>query len=83
MLQFVGYFGRLIFQYASFNNSCSLHFFLAPWPVVGIWFNALGISTMTFNLNVFQNNNIVVEYMVVLVLMSNLDVWCVVVFCML
>jgi len=31
-----GYFGRLIFQYASFNNSRSLHFFLAAWPVVGI-----------------------------------------------
>ncbi|KAG8500910.1 hypothetical protein CXB51_002999 [Gossypium anomalum] len=29
------YFGRLIFQYASFNNSRSLHFFLAAWPVVG------------------------------------------------
>ena len=26
-----GYFGRLIFQYASFNNSRSLHFFLAAW----------------------------------------------------
>lgn len=24
-----GYFGRLLFQYASFNNSRSLHFFLA------------------------------------------------------
>jgi hypothetical protein len=31
-----GYFGRLIFQYASFNNSRSLHFFLAAWPVVGV-----------------------------------------------
>jgi photosystem II P680 reaction center D1 protein len=31
-----GYFGRLIFQYASFNNSRSLHFFLAAWPVVGL-----------------------------------------------
>ncbi|KAL3523360.1 hypothetical protein ACH5RR_016194 [Cinchona calisaya] len=31
-----GYFGRLIFQYASFNNSRSLHFFLVAWPVVGI-----------------------------------------------
>merc|ERR1711998_538610 len=29
-----GYFGRLIFQYASFNNSRSLHFFLAAWPVI-------------------------------------------------
>jgi photosystem II P680 reaction center D1 protein len=42
-----GYFGRLIFQYASFNNYRSLHFFLAAWPVVGIWFTALGISTMS------------------------------------
>ena len=33
-----GYFGRLIFHYASFDNSRSLHFFLAIWPVVGIWF---------------------------------------------
>jgi photosystem II P680 reaction center D1 protein len=30
-----GYFGRLIFQYARFNNSRSLHFFLAAWPVAG------------------------------------------------
>merc|ERR1712066_110337 len=37
-----GYFGRLIFQYASFNNSRSLHFFLGAWPVIGIWFTALG-----------------------------------------
>merc|ERR1712087_430672 len=27
------YFGRLIFQYASFNNSRALHFFLGAWPV--------------------------------------------------
>jgi photosystem II P680 reaction center D1 protein len=46
-----GYFGRLIFQYASFNNSRSLHFFLAAWPVLGIWFTAMGVSTMAFNLN--------------------------------
>ena len=37
-----GYFGRLIFQYASFNNSRSLHFFLAVFPVVCIWFNLYG-----------------------------------------
>jgi photosystem II P680 reaction center D1 protein len=40
-----GYFGRLIFQYASFNNSRSLHFFLAA-----------GVSTMAFNLNGFNFN---------------------------
>merc|ERR1719293_42457 len=46
-----GYFGRLIFQYGSFNNSRSLHFFLAAWPVIGIWFTSPGVSTMAFNLN--------------------------------
>ena len=56
-----GYFGRLIFQYASFNNSRSLHFFLAAWPVVGIWFTALGVSTMAFNLNGFNFNQSIVE----------------------
>ncbi|KAM7249298.1 hypothetical protein ACFE04_019664 [Oxalis oulophora] len=56
-----GYFGRLIFQYASFNNSRSLHFFLAAWPVVGIWFTALGISTKAFNLNGFNFNQSVVD----------------------
>ncbi|MGG6296418.1 photosystem II q(b) protein [Leptolyngbya sp. AN02str] len=56
-----GYFGRLIFQYASFNNSRSLHFFLAAWPVIGIWFAALGISTMSFNLNGFNFNNSVLD----------------------
>merc|ERR1719236_201408 len=39
-----GYFGRLIFQYASFNNSRSLHFLLAAWPVIGIWLTSLGVS---------------------------------------
>ncbi|XLR37699.1 hypothetical protein S83_022359 [Arachis hypogaea] len=56
-----GYFGRLIFQYASFNNSRSLHFFLAAWPVVGIWFTALGISTMAFNSNGFNFNQSVMD----------------------
>jgi photosystem II P680 reaction center D1 protein len=49
-----GYFGRLIFQYASFNNSRSLHFFLGAFPVIGIWFTSLGVSTMAFNLNGFN-----------------------------
>jgi photosystem II P680 reaction center D1 protein len=56
-----GYFGRLIFQYASFNNSRSLHFFLAAWPVIGIWFAALGVSTMSFNLNGFNFNNSILD----------------------
>merc|ERR1712137_771913 len=38
-----GYFGRLIFQYASFNNSRALHFFLGAWPVICIWLTAMGV----------------------------------------
>jgi photosystem II P680 reaction center D1 protein len=57
-----GYFGRLIFQYASFNNSRSLHFFLAAWPVVGIWFTALGVSTMAFNLNGLNFNQSILDH---------------------
>ncbi|MEP0906075.1 photosystem II q(b) protein [Leptolyngbya subtilissima ST-M1] len=56
-----GYFGRLIFQYASFNNSRSLHFFLGAWPVIGIWFTSLGISTMAFNLNGFNFNQSILD----------------------
>ena len=56
-----GYFGRLIFQYASFNNSRSLHFFLAAWPVIGIWLTALGVSTMAFNLNGLNFNQSIID----------------------
>ncbi|KAI3855147.1 hypothetical protein MKX03_018541 [Papaver bracteatum] len=42
---------NIVAAHASFNNSRSLHFFLDAWPVVGIWFTALGISTMAFNFN--------------------------------
>jgi len=56
-----GYFGRLIFQYASFNNSRALHFFLAAWPVIGIWLTAMGVSTMAFNLNGFNFNQSILD----------------------
>jgi len=56
-----GYFGRLIFQYASFNNSRSLHFFLAAWPVLGIWATSIGVSTMAVNLNGFNFNQSILD----------------------
>jgi photosystem II P680 reaction center D1 protein len=49
------------YKFASFNNSRSLHFFLAAWPVVGIWFTALGVSTMAFNLNGFNFNQSILD----------------------
>jgi photosystem II P680 reaction center D1 protein len=57
-----GYFGRLIFQYASFNNSGSLHVFLAAWPVVGIWFATLAIISFSFNANGFNFNHSVLDH---------------------
>ena len=56
-----GYFGRLIFQYASFNNSRSLHFFLAAWPVIGIWSAAMAVCCFAFNLNGFNFNQSVLD----------------------
>jgi len=56
-----GYFGRSIFQYASFNNSRSLHFFLAGWPLLGIWFTSMGSSSMAFNLNGFNFNQLILD----------------------
>ncbi|MGA0199066.1 MAG: Photosystem Q(B) protein 1, partial [Prochlorotrichaceae cyanobacterium] len=56
-----GYFGRLIFQYASFNNSRALHFFLAAWPVVGIWFASLAVACFAFNLNGFNFNQSILD----------------------
>jgi len=57
-----GYFGRLIFQYASFNNSRSLHFFLAAWPVIGIWFAAFAVVCFSFNLNGFNFNRSILDH---------------------
>jgi photosystem II P680 reaction center D1 protein len=57
-----GYLGRVFFQHASFTNSRSLHFVLAAWPVIGIWFAALGISTMAFNLNGFNFNQSILDH---------------------
>lgn len=56
-----GYLGRLFWRYVSFTNSRSLHFVLAAWPVIGIWFASLGISTMSFNLNGFNFNSSILD----------------------
>jgi len=56
-----GYFGRLIWQYASFNNSRSLHFFLAAFPVVGIYCASMGIAISAANLNGLNFNSSVLD----------------------
>ena len=56
-----GYFGRLIWQYASFNNSRSLHFFLAAFPVVGIYCASMGIAISAANLNGLNFNGSIMD----------------------
>lgn len=53
----VGYLGRLFIPATAFRNSRSIHFLLVALPTVGIWFAALGISTVAFNLNGFNFNH--------------------------
>ncbi len=52
-----GYLGRLFIPGIAFRNSRSIHFLLAALPTIGLWFAALGIGTMAFNLNGFNFNH--------------------------
>jgi photosystem II P680 reaction center D1 protein len=56
-----GYLGRLLFQYASFNNSRSLHFVMAALPVIGIWCASMGIALSSVNLNGLNFNQSVLD----------------------
>ena len=56
-----GSFGLLIFQDVSFNNFRFFRFFLGAWPIVGIWFSLISVATMTFNLNGFNFNQLVID----------------------
>jgi photosystem II P680 reaction center D1 protein len=38
-----------------------MHFLLAALPTIGIWFAALGISVMAFNLNGFNFNQSILD----------------------
>ena len=57
-----GYFGRLIFQYASFNNSvpCTSSL-LRGSPLLASGSPHLGVSTMAFNLNGFNFNQSILD----------------------
>jgi len=57
-----GYLGRLLFQYASFNNSRSLHFVMAAFPVIGIWCASMGIAMSAANLNGINLNQSILDH---------------------
>ncbi|MGK7890560.1 MAG: Photosystem Q(B) protein 1 [Leptolyngbyaceae cyanobacterium] len=56
-----GYLGRLMVPGLAMRNSRSVHFLLAVFPTIGIWFAALGICSMSFNLNGFNFNHSILD----------------------
>ena len=57
----VGFLGRLLIPTTAMRNSRSVHFLLAVLPTLGIWFAALGIGIMAFNLNGFNFNQSILD----------------------
>jgi len=49
-----GYLGRVLIPPFASGNSRAFHFWMAALPTVGIWFAALGVGSMAFNLNGFN-----------------------------
>lgn len=56
-----GFLGRLLIPGVGMRNSRSVHFLMGALPTIGIWFAALGISTMAFNLNGFNFNHSILD----------------------
>jgi photosystem II P680 reaction center D1 protein len=56
-----GFFGRLTIPTLGLRNKRTIHFWLAVFPTVCIWFTALGVSTMAFNLNGLNFNHSVLD----------------------
>ncbi|MBW4631582.1 MAG: Photosystem Q(B) protein 1 [Iphinoe sp. HA4291-MV1] len=56
-----GFLGRLLIPSFGSQNHRTFHLLLAALPTVGIWFAALGICVMTFNLNGFNFNHSVLD----------------------
>jgi photosystem II P680 reaction center D1 protein len=56
-----GFLGRLLIPVFASRNHRSFHFLLAALPTIGIWFAALGVSTMAFGLNGFNFNHSILD----------------------
>ena len=51
-----GFLGRLLIPPLGSRNHRAFHLLMAAFPTIGIWFAALGVATMAFNLNGFNFN---------------------------
>ncbi|ESA37648.1 photosystem i reaction center subunit ix [Leptolyngbya sp. Heron Island J] len=56
-----GFLGRLLIPWFGSQNHRAFHFMMAALPTIGIWFAALGIATMAFNLNGFNFNQSILD----------------------
>jgi len=56
-----GFLGRLLIPALGSQNHRAFHFLMAALPTIGIWFAALGVATMAFNLNGFNFNQSVLD----------------------
>lgn len=55
------FFGRLTFRSLALSSKRNIHIYLALLPTIGIWFTALAVSTMAFNLNGFNFNHSILD----------------------
>ncbi|QLE54738.1 Photosystem Q(B) protein 1 [Nostoc sp. TCL26-01] len=55
------FLGRLLVPSLGSRNHRSFHFLLAALPTIGIWFAALGVGVMAFNLNGFNFHHAVLD----------------------
>ncbi len=58
---YYAFLGRLTVPSLAVRNSRSIGFVLAALPVIGIWFAALGVGVMAFNLNGFNFNQSILD----------------------
>jgi photosystem II P680 reaction center D1 protein len=56
-----GFLGRLLLPWFASKNHRAFHFLLAALPTIGIWFAALGVASMAFNLNGFNFNQSILD----------------------
>ena len=56
-----GLLGRLLVPWFGSQNHRAFHFMMAALPTIGIWFAALGVATMAFNLNGFNFNQSILD----------------------
>jgi photosystem II P680 reaction center D1 protein len=56
-----GFLGRLLVPWFASNNSRAFHFWLVALPTIGIWFAALAVGVMSFNLNGLNFNQSILD----------------------